>query len=217
MTDTSNDQPPAESAEPGEVRPTGRPNARLGQTVADMARSLVVVLVVVGAILLVTWRPQPDAVRTIDPTSELIAARATAGFAVLYPADLGSDWRPTSARWDLPESASPEPAWHVGFVTPGEAYVQLGQSVTTNPEYLVDQTGRGQPQPGNDGPWQRYESGGSGTDVTRSLVQVVNGVTIVVSGTLQWAELLLFADSLSPTATPEVAESNIDGDSDGQS
>ena len=47
--------------------PTGKPNARMGQTVSDMVLSLAIVLGVIGAIMLVTWRPTPDPVREIDP------------------------------------------------------------------------------------------------------------------------------------------------------
>lgn len=186
--------------QPGELRATGRRNARLGQTIADMTRSMVVVLVVVGAILLVTWRPQPDPVRAIDPTSTLITARATAGYPVLYPQGLGPGWIPTSARWDLPADAAPDPAWHVGFVTPDEQYAAIGQSETTNPEYVPTQTLGGAPAGAGPQGWQRYEN--TAAETTRSLVTVVDGVTIVVSGTASWEVLLDLADRLSPTALP---------------
>ncbi len=182
------------------MRATGRRNARLGQTVSDMARSMIVVLVVVGAILLVTWRPQPDAVRAVDPTSTLITARATAGFPVLYPQGLDAGWVPTSARWDLPADAAPDPAWHVGFVTPDEQYAALGQSATTNPEYLPTQTLGGVPAGAGPEGWQRYEN--TAPETTRSLVTIVDGVTIVVSGTASWEVLGDFAERLSPTAVP---------------
>lgn len=190
-------------AEPGELRATGRRNARLGQTIGDMARSLIVVLVVVGAILLVTWRPQPDAVRAVDPTSALITARATAGYPVLYPQGLGSGWVPTSARWDLPAEAAPDPAWHVGFVTPDEQYAAVGQSRTANPDYIPAQTLGGAPV--GDGPqgWQLYEN--SAPEQTRALVTVVDGVTIVVSGTATFEVLVDLAERLSPTALPTSA------------
>jgi hypothetical protein len=186
-----------------DVRPTGRRNARLGQTVADMTRSLVVVLVVVGAILLVTWRPQPEAVKTIDPTTALVSARVVADFEILYPAGLNPDWRNTSARWDTPPTAAPDAAWHLGFVTPADAYAQLGQSATTNADYLADQTAGGRLTGDDFGPWQRYATGANSAEPTRSLVQIVNGVTIVVSGTAEWAELEFFADRLSPSAFPD--------------
>lgn len=187
-------------ADPGALKLTGRQNSRLSQTVGDMARSIIIVLVVVGAVLLVTWRPQPEAIKAIDPLPELTSARATAGFDVLYPEDLGPGWVPTSARWDLPEAADPDPAWHVGFVTPDEGYVQIGQSATTNPAYVPAQTSNGAPV--GEGPpgWQRYET--SGEDQTRSLVTVVDGVTIVVSGTVSWEVLTDVVARLSPTAIP---------------
>lgn len=196
------DRPAAPPApQPGELRPTGRPNARLGKTVADMARSMVVVLIVVGAVLLITWRPQPDAIRSVDPTEALTAARATAGYPVLYPEDLPEGWAITSARWDLPVDAEPDPAWHLGFVTPEEAYAQLGQSATINPAYLTGQTQGGQPVGEDPSGWQRYEN--SGLEPTRSLVTVVDGVTIVISGTAPWETLSDLTQRLSPTATPE--------------
>ncbi|MFM7597881.1 MAG: DUF4245 family protein, partial [Actinomycetota bacterium] len=51
----------------GDLRPTGRPNARLFQTVRDMVISLAVVLGVIVVVLLLTLRPQPDPVRVVDP------------------------------------------------------------------------------------------------------------------------------------------------------
>ncbi len=186
--------------DPTALKLTGRQNSRLGQTVGDMTRSIVIVLVVVGAVLLVTWRPQPDAVKAIDPLPELTSARATAGFEVLYPEDLGDGWVPTSARWDLPDAADPDPAWHVGFVAPGERYVQIGQSATTNPDYLPSQTLGGVPVGEGPAGWQRYET--VGDDPTRSLVTVIDGVTLVVSGTASWEVLIDVATRLSPTALP---------------
>ena len=83
---------------PDDLRPTGRPNARLGQTVRDMVLSLAVVIGVVAVIMLITLRPQPDPVRVVDPTPALLSARAEAGYPVVYPEGLDAAWRPTSAR-----------------------------------------------------------------------------------------------------------------------
>lgn len=189
MTDTN--------AAPGELRPTGRPNARLRQTVTDMVRSLALVLGVVAVVLLITLRPQPDPVHVIDPTPTLVAARAQAAYPVLYPAGLDAQWRPTSARWQVTEASMLVPAWHVGFVTPDDAYVQVGQSSTTSAAYVVEQTSGGQPA-GASGIWQRYDTGNG----TRSLVRVDQGVTIVVSGTAEWNVLEDVGGRLSPQALP---------------
>jgi hypothetical protein len=183
-------------SDPGELRPTGRPNARLRQTVRDMVLSLVVVLAAIGVIMLITWRPSPDPVRVVDPTPLLVQARIEATYSVLYPADLDAAWRPTSARWEITEASLPEPAWHVGFVTPEDAYAQFGQSASTAESYVASQVGDARPSGEWEG-WQRYES----TD-QRALVRVVDGVTIAVSGTAAWPSLEALAQRLSPTALP---------------
>lgn len=182
--------------EPGELRPTGRPNARLRQTVRDMILSLAVVLATIAVILLITWRPTPDPVRVIDPTPALSLARAQADYPVLYPADLDAAWRPTSARWEITPSSEPDPAWHVGFVTPEDAYAQLGQSATEDPSYVADQVGVAEPAGDWEG-WLRFDSAEQ-----RALVRVDRGVTVVVSGTAPWPTLQVLAERLSPTALP---------------
>lgn len=186
----------ASAPEPGALRPTGRPNARLSQTVRDMVLSLVVVFAAIAVIMAITWRPAPDPVRVIDPAPALALARSQAPYPVLYPADLDASWRPTSARWAVTEQTSPDPAWHVGFVTPEDAYAQLGQSASQDPRYVEEQVGRAEPT-GEAGGWLRYESADQ-----RALVRVVEGVTIVISGTAPWSTLQLLADRLSPSAVP---------------
>jgi hypothetical protein len=182
--------------ESGELRPTGRPNARLRQTVRDMLISLVVVFAAIAAILIITWRPTPDPVREIDPTPTLELARSQAAYPVVYPASLDPAWRPTSARWEATAESMPLPAWQVGFVTPEGDYAQLGQSATDNPAYIAGQVGQARPA-GEWSGWQTYE----GVE-QRALVRVEDGVTIVVSGTAPWETLQKLAGQLSGTAAP---------------
>ena len=172
---------------------SGQEKSRLRQTVADMVRSLAVVFAVVAVIWLFTLRPQPDPVRVVDVAPTLALARAQAEFPVLYPDGLSSEWRPTSVRWQATDGSAPDPAFHVGFVTPDDAYVQIAESATTNPRYIPEQTSAGRPA-GTDGQWQRYDNGQG----TLSLVTVRDGVTIVVSGTADWAVLNDVAARLSP-------------------
>lgn len=183
--------------EPGELRPTGRPNARLRQTVRDMVLSLAVVLAAIAVIWIITWRPTPDPVRVIDPLPALSLARAQADYPVLYPTDLDTAWRPTSARWEITASSQPDPAWHVGFVTPEDAYAQIGQSASDDATYVADQVGAAEPAGEWQG-WLRYESADQ-----RALVRIDDGVTTVVSGTAPWPTLQLLAERLSPTAVPD--------------
>lgn len=163
-----------------------------------MVRSLALVLGVVAVVLLITLRPQPEAVKVIDPMGALTQARIEAPYPVLYPEGLDSSWRPTSARWEPTTASAPDLAWHVGFVTPADAYAQVGQSATTNPAYIVEQTSQGKPVDGGAGEWQRYDNRRG----TRSLVAIRDGITVVVSGTAEWEVLQDLAGRLSPTALP---------------
>ena len=201
VSDTPGPSAMAGPSDPSEVRPTGRRNARLGQTVWDMVRSLALVILAVAVVLLLTWRPQPEAVKVVDPTPVLIEARIEAPYPVLYPGDLDSAWRPTSARWEVTPASAPDPAWHVGFVTPDDAYAQIGQSASESAAFVIEQTDGGEVISVG-GEWQRYESRGPEGEQTRSLVRIVGGVTVVISGTASWDELTLLADRLSPEALP---------------
>lgn len=188
--------------DPQVPRPTGRPNARLRQTVGDMVRSLVVVLAVVGVILLVTWRPQPDPVRSIDPASALASAQAAVEYPIAYPAELPSGWRPTSARFEVTPGSAPDPAWQIGYVTPADAYAQIGQSATLNPDFIAEQTGGGTPTGRTEDidrlTWQWFDDG----EATEALVTIVDGVTVVVSGTAGRSELITLARALPPLGAP---------------
>lgn len=165
-----------------------------------MVRSMLVVLVVVGLLLLVTWRPQPEAVKAVDYGPVLIRAQSEAEYPVLVPAGLGDGWRVTSARWEPTEESDPDPAWHLGYVTPDDQYLQVAQSATDRSSYVEEQTADGRPAGESDvdgTTWQRYESPDA---QRRSLVTVVDGVTVVVSGTVDWDLLERVAGSLAEPA-----------------
>jgi hypothetical protein len=151
-----------------------------------MVRSLVVVLAVVAALMLVTYRPQPDPIRQVDPAPMLALARAQADFPVLAPVGIVG-LRPTSARWEVTEASSPEPAWHVGYVTQQTEYVQVGQSASTSSRYVDDQTAGGELAGTRtiDGEaWLEYLA-----PERTSLVRTSSTGTTVVSGTVSVAEL----------------------------
>ena len=163
-------------------QPTGRSTGRLRQTVADMIRSLAVVLGAVALILLVTWRPQPDAVKVVDVAPFASLAASQAPFAILQiPLD---GYQPTSARWQPTLESDEAPVWFVGYVTPSGEYLQISQSTATSATFIEEQTAEG--VPGDvveiDGAqWQRYEQ-----PDRRSLVQVNDAGTTIISGTDGW-------------------------------
>ena len=179
--------------------PTGKPNARMGQTVGDMVRSLAIVLGVIGAIMLATWRPSPDPVRELDPLPLLVFANTQADFPILVPEIAGL--RATSARWEPTKYSQNEPVWHVGYVTAEEEYLEITQSAASNEEYLINEiagiTADGEKSiAGQD--WLVFD----GSD-SRALVRVTPDSTTVLSGTVSAAELEAAVASLATISPVE--------------
>lgn len=182
-------------------QPTGRPNARLGKAMTDMVRSMAIVMGVIAAILLVTWRPQLDAVRVFPVDQQLILAQMQAEFPVLTTAGLSDDWRSTSARWESTPASGIEPVWHVGYVTPSDQYLQFTQVAAGDPAgaelgaFVAEQTVEGSTSGSVeiDGQlWEKWES-----NERRSLVLLDTESLTVVSGTGDWAEVESYVAALT--------------------
>lgn len=175
-------------------QPTGRRNARLGQTVRDMVISLGLVLAVVAVIMFITLRPEPEAVKVVDITSMRTAAATQAGYPILTPAAM-EGLQATSVRWEPTEGSQGVSVWHVGYVLDGEEYVQVSQAATADPGYIAEQTDGGRPIGTLDimgSTWEQRES-----STRRSLVLERDGVTTIVSGTTSWDRLPTIAAALS--------------------
>ncbi|MDO9485168.1 MAG: DUF4245 domain-containing protein [Actinomycetota bacterium] len=170
--------------------PTGRPNARMLQTVGDMARSIVVVLAVVAALLIFNHRASPDPIREVSITEPLIVANISADFPVLVPQGQ-RDYRLTSARW---ENTKPG-VWHLGYVTPETTYVQLEQSATSDLSFISDQL------TGTSNTGTRFINGDEWTTYAGSensaLVRTSDEVTTAVTGSAPMDELVKVAASLA--------------------
>jgi len=173
-------------------QPTGRRTRPMRQTVGDMIRSMVVVLAVVAAILIVTWRPKPDPVRTVDITQALVTARSSADFAVEVP--VLPELRATSVRWEPTESSQGNLVWHLGYVTPSDEYLQVSQSRAAGEAFLAEQTARGEPGESvtiAGGQWQVFTA-----PERTSVVRVDDGVTTIVSGTGPLDQVMTIAATL---------------------
>jgi hypothetical protein len=182
-------------------QPTGRPNARLRQSVSDMVRSLAVVLIVVAAILLVTLRPKPDAVKPVDPATAVTLVTLQKEFAPLIPSGLPSSWVITSARFEPTAKSGGHPVFHLGYVTPSGQYAQVEESTAISAGFLDESTDHGAAtgkiQIGGR-TWQQWSS-----DKRNSLVNVDATHSVVISGTGGADELATLASSLQmPSPAP---------------
>lgn len=155
---------------------------------------MAVVLAVVGALLLVTWRPDPDPVRVVDIDPLVIVATAQADYPIVVPALPGL--RPTSVRWEPTEESGEIAVWHVGYVTEGDQYLEITQSTASDPLFLERETGNGEISGliEIDGQqWQYFTA-----DTGNSLVGLLDGVTTIVQGTGTESELTQAVRSLTP-------------------
>ncbi len=165
-----------------------------------MVRSMAVVLAVVGAILLVTWRPQPDPVREVNVDQLLVVAVAQADFDVVVPGTTGL--RPTSVRWQPTAESKDEMVWQVGYVTESDEFLQVTQSRSDSSKFLSVETVRGVPLGsvainslvGDE--WTEYQS-----ETSTAFVSMSNGTTTIVRGTGPREEIISGVESLVPGAS----------------
>lgn len=184
-------EPPTETpAVPPRARARGR------ETVGDMARSMAVVLVLVGVVVAFNVVEQPDpVVREIDYTDAFAQARQEASYDVLAPQPLPAGWRATSARTRPDGDAV---TWHLGLVTRSGNYAGVEQT-DGRPAGFVRQFASGARPAGTvaivGAPWRRLDGG---EPEERALVRTDDGVTTVVAGSAGWDDLVRLAASLRP-------------------
>lgn len=170
-----------------------------------MVWSLAVVGVLVAFLVAVTYRAKPDPVRVIDPTQSIEAAQTLAPFEVVVPVGLPPTWRPTSARYERPEASSvPNAAvWHIGFVTPTDAYAAVDQA-DGEPSVLLKALLPGArdagPGVGAFSGWERWVDASGDR---QAYVLAGPASTVVVHGTADDSELATLEASLVPD--PEAA------------
>ena len=169
------------------------------QTVGDMFRSMAVVLALVLVIVLLAWRPDPEAIKVVETAPVVAIAARAAEFDVSAPASLPTEWQATSARWEATVESDGAKVLHIGYVTPSGEYAQFSESTASGPRYLDEQTAGGIPageQVVGDVTWERRE-----TEDRRSLVRTDAGTVTVVSGSAAWDELIALAGSIQPVTT----------------
>lgn len=171
--------------------------ARRRQTLADMARSLGLVLAVVGVVFLLA-QPQRGAsrrVRTVDFGADVRAVVGSAPYPVVAPTGLPTGWRATSSRASIPELPGGPVGLHVGFVTPAGRYAALEESNAPPEGFLVSLLSQGPTEGTVDiagQPWERRRD----RDGQPALRRTVGGATVVLVGTAGLGELGTLAGSL---------------------
>lgn len=168
------------------------------ETIGDMVRSIVVVLIPVAFIagLVGLIRPSSETIRDVDWEPALDAARSAAPFTVVGPEGLPDGWTATSADY-APGVSAADGSWRLNLVTddreyvgiiqrPGEIDLVVSQEL---PEYEPDgvSTVSGQS-------WERYAE--QGRDADRALVADRGDSVVIVLGSGDYSALESFVDSL---------------------
>ncbi|MDT0278392.1 DUF4245 domain-containing protein [Blastococcus goldschmidtiae] len=197
-------------AGPTSPRPADRPEAPAPpspaveradrMSAANMVRSLLPLVVI--CLLLVGWQAfrasNEETVRTVDPTSTVRLAAERADYAVVAPAGLPEDYRPTSARTNAGFADEGAPVTlEVGYLTPSEEFAgfTVSDDVRAEPvqSVLDGATDDGTVDVAGE-PWTRLTTERGETALTRRDGDVV----LVVSGSAPEDELRAVAAAVTP-------------------
>lgn len=187
---------PSEQPAPTPVAP-----ARSRGGVGDLLRSLLVVVAVVVALLLLIPRPGGQGLSEAAYGSALQSARMVAPYALVVPGSVPAGWRLMQA------DALPGPAstviWRFGLRAPDGSYVTVEQSPDGRGNLATAARAAGTrlaPVQAGGSAWQRYETSAA----QRGLLGSLDGTTVVLTGTANWAQLEQLAGLLR-SAGPAVA------------
>jgi hypothetical protein len=175
---------------------------RARQTVFDMARSLGLMAVVVGATLLfvpsLLHPSKADRFPAFDYSDVLDGFHQVTGVTALAPTGLPSSWRATSGTLTGPTRTE-----HllVGFAAPGSTYAGLEESVGPSAALVGTALGPSGARAHGTVPvggvlWQRRTSSKGET----ALLHRSGRVTVIVTGSASLRSLVSLAASLHPTA-----------------
>jgi hypothetical protein len=169
----------------------------LSGSVANMIRSLVVILGLLAVLVFAVARQSSISQPPVDVESSAADVAASSGWAIERPVGLPEGWQPTSVRYV--RSTDGLKTWHVGYQTPDGDYIAIEQTKEATSAWIRAQTSRGTAQgsvAAGGRTWTTYLREGK---VQRSLVHEpdrADGLTTIVTGTAPFVDLEAFADRL---------------------
>jgi hypothetical protein len=174
---------------PGEPGPPPARRRRGGA--ADLVRSLVIVLAIVGLVIAISPQPSGEAMRAADFDAAVQTARLSASYDVVVPGPLPDGWRTVAAQ---SERAGDGMVWRLGLRGPDDGFVTIEQSPDGQGPLAAEVATSAQPgeQVTLDGvSWQRFTDG-----PTRALLRVGPDSHVLVQADLPWAALEVVARGL---------------------
>jgi hypothetical protein len=174
---------PSQGADAG--RNAGSSASRVSQyargSLANMARSLLVIVALVAALVAIVPRSDLMDQPSVDANSVVAHAVKESGTAFEAPAGLGEGWTPTSARYA--PSADGLRTWQAVWTTPTGQSVALKQTVGATPGWLAVATSQGRATGSVDLAGRTWERRQDARDQVHLVAVSPGGLTTVVSGT----------------------------------
>jgi hypothetical protein len=195
------------------------PQARDGRAPAEQpaprrrglgsARSMIISMVLVMLAALIWWAWVPRASNTAQPTADIAGIAREVGLSKHWdPAvaeGLPKGWQPVNVRL---VSADKQPdTWQAGYDAPGDDYARVVQTKDGAASWVHAQTSTSTPAGTvtvNGVRWSKLQRSDGGE---RSLVRSedLGGLTTIVTGTGDWAQLQEFAKSLKPLSKSQLS------------
>jgi hypothetical protein len=168
---------------------------RFMQGFLGYAVALAVCLAAIGLFLFVTPAGEPHIPR-IDYSIDLANASRSASYQVLAPTAPPKGWVPTSSRL---VTAKGTVTWRLGFATASSSHAMLAQSDERPPTGFANRMANTDKVAGTEQiggvTWERRVREDKNQ---RSLVRVLPGSAVVVTGQADWPELVALAADLRP-------------------
>ena len=165
-------------------------------TAANMARSLLVILALVGVLVAIVPRGEGTTAPAVDAASVVSQAVKDSGLAFEAPVGLGDGWTATSARYAV--STDSRPTWQAVWSTPTGASIALKQTSAATSKWLDVATNHGTREASVDLGGRTWERRVDSRDQTSLVFVSPQGLTTVVSATGGLDEVGQFVDALRP-------------------
>jgi hypothetical protein len=163
-----------------------------------MVLSMGAVILTVGVILIISWRPQKEVLPSVDYQAAVANAKLAQTWPILIPETLPKGYNATSARFE-PESygSTGDVRWYLGFQTANNEFVSLWQSDGPTKKVVAAASNNAKCDALTEISGTTWSKCETADPLTRAIYKTDGDVTTIVSGTASWNELTSFASSLT--------------------
>jgi len=167
-------------------------------SIANMARSLLVILALVAALVAIVPRGEGVIRPAVDAGSVAAQAVKQSGMPFELPVGLGDGWQASSARYAA--STDSRPTWQAVWTTPSGQSISLKQTSGATSKWLDVATNEGRPAGQLELGGRTWERRSDARGQTSLVAVSPQGLTTVVSAAGGGDEVGQFVDALRPAA-----------------